>query len=358
MEKRNTMAGMRTLTAVDIFSGAGGTTQGLRDAGFEVIAAIENDPAAADSYGQNHPDTRLIKHDIERVQAPALARRILDEGDRLDLLTACPPCQPFSTLGTGDADDPRNALVSALARFVRELRPRAVVLENVPGLRRERRFVRLAAEISKSYSTREYVVEAADFGIPQRRRRMIALFVERCADAELPADLLDALPDQFDVSPTTAGAALAEAAELTEAEDPVHRARASKPKTLARIRAIRQGGGRTQLPPHLRLACHDDLEQQSATSVYGRIDPLLPAPTMTTRCTTPSCGRFIHPTEHRGLTLREAALLQTFPIDYEFRGNHGEVERQIGNAFPPKLARAVGLVVGGLLDGGPLAQAA
>ena len=118
-----------------------------------------------------------------------------------------------------------------------------------------------------------------------------------------------------------------------------------EPGALERIKAVPPGGGRLALPAELELACHARLGKGSATSIYGRIDPSKAAPTMTTRCTTPSCGRFIHPTEDRGLTLREAALLQTFPIDYVFKGNHGEIERQVGNAVPPKLAEALSLVV-------------
>jgi len=341
---------MRAPTAVDLFAGAGGTTQGLRDAGFRVLAAIENDRSAAESFAANHEGTLLVERNIQRVQAPTLARRIgLGANRRLDLLTACPPCQPFSTLGSGDADDPRNALVSALSRFVAALRPRAVVLESVPGLRNESRFRRLLDGLSAKYVVGEYIVQAADFGTPQSRRRMIALCVEREAAVDLPADLAAALPDEFDAGSRTAGDALALAAGLRKDVDPVHRARTPKPKTIQRIRSVKQGQGRVDLPPHLRLRCHGDLKQQNATSVYGRIDPSLPAPTMTTRCTTPSCGRFIHPTEDRGLTLREAALIQSFPVAYAFRGNYGEIERQIGNAVPPRLAEGLGVIVAGLL---------
>jgi DNA (cytosine-5)-methyltransferase 1 len=336
------------LTALDLFSGAGGTTQGLRDAGFTVVAAVENDPIAAKTFAANHPDTDLLDRDIRRVQAPALARRLGLAGG-LDLLTACPPCQPFSTLGTGDPNDPRNALVSSLARFIKHLRPRAIVLENVPGLKHEPRFVRLLAGLQVDYRVRQYIVQAADFGVPQRRRRIIVVAVERSVDVEPPEDLLAAIPRRFDVSPQTAGEALARADALRMEVDPVHRARRPRPKTLERIRAVRQGGGRAQLPVRLRLDCHAKLDHHDATSIYGRIDPREPAPTMTTRCTTPSCGRFVHPTEDRGLTLREAALLQTFPIDYKFCGGHDRIERQIGNALPPRLAEALGLIITELL---------
>jgi DNA (cytosine-5)-methyltransferase 1 len=339
------------LTAVDLFSGAGGTTQGLRDGGYDIVAAVELDAVAAKTFRANHPGTELLDRPIQNVQAPALARRLAAKGIRVDLLTACPPCQPFSTLGSGNAHDPRNELVSSVARFVSNLRPRAVVLENVPGLQREPRFVRLVAGLQPNYEVRQYVVQAADFGVPQRRRRVIVVAINREAGAAPPDELVEALPADFDAAPRTAAHALVMVDGLTEHDDPVHRARTPRPTTLARIQAIKPGGGRAQLPDHLQLECHKNLDRQHATSIYGRIDPAKPAPTMTTRCTTPSCGRFVHPTEDRGLTLREAALLQTFPIHYDFRGGYDEIERQIGNAVPPRLAEALGIIVSGLLAG-------
>jgi DNA (cytosine-5)-methyltransferase 1 len=340
-------------TAIDLFSGAGGASRGLRDAGYVVQAAVENDPCAVETFRANHPKTQMFDRDVRRVHAPVLARSLRASGTRVvDLLTACPPCQPFSTLGSGDPEDRRNRLVSSLARFVRHLRPRAVLLENVPGLQCEPRFARLVAELETDYRVRQYVVQAADFGVPQKRRRVIVLGIERTASVEPPADLRDALPASFDASPRTAGEALVAAETLTADLDPVHRARTPQPKTLERIRAVAQGGGRGELPEHLRLDCHVRLGRRHATSIYGRIDPGHPAPTMTTRCTTPSCGRFIHPTEDRGLTLREAALIQTFPLDYKFFGSYESIERQIGNAVPPRLARALGLIVAELLSSG------
>jgi DNA (cytosine-5)-methyltransferase 1 len=340
---------VRYLTAVDVFSGAGGTTQGLRDAGYQVVAAIESDPAAVETFAANHPGTLLLGRDIRRVQAPALALRLARTGHPVDLLTACPPCQPFSTLGSGDATDPRNRLVSSVLRFANALRPRALVLENVPGLQKEPRFSRLLVALGHNYRLATHIVDAVDFGVPQRRRRVIVLGVRRDIQVGLPRDLLSALPGGFDISSRTAGEALAAAEKLSAVEDPVHRARNPQPATLERIRAMKQGGGRLDLPKHLQLACHTRLTGRNATSIYGRIDPDQPAPTMTTRCTTPSCGRFVHPTADRGLTLREAALLQTFPLTYSFHGSYQAVERQIGNAVPPRLAEALGLVVATML---------
>jgi DNA (cytosine-5)-methyltransferase 1 len=212
----------------------------------------------------------------------------------------------------------------------------------------------LISDLESDYETAEYIVQAAEFGVPQKRRRVILVCVERQAGVVLPEDLQSALPDDFDASPRVASDALNLAIGLDQASDPVHRARQPQAMTLRRIRAIKQGGGRLQLPKALELACHSRLGSRNATSIYGRIDPSVAAPTMTTRCTTPSCGRFVHPTEDRGLTLREAALLQTFPLTYVFKGTYGDVERQIGNAVPPKLAQGLGRIVAGLLDAQPV----
>jgi DNA (cytosine-5)-methyltransferase 1 len=337
-------------TAVDLFAGAGGTSQGLKDAGFKALAAVENDPAAARTYRVNHPDTELYEDDIRRVDPDEMAERLCV---RPDILTACPPCQGFSTLGSGDAADERNDLVLVVEAFVAALKPRCVLLENVPGLAADERLDVLEAALADDYAYRRYIVDAVDFGVPQHRRRVIVVAIERPFDDEgLGGDLVGLVPDGFDRSPTSAGAALRLAGPVDgadDADDAIHRARRSAPLTLERIRAMSVGGGRRDLPEHLRLACHDRLNGTHATSIYGRIDPERPSPTMTTRCTTPSCGRFVHPVEDRGLTLREAALLQTFPRQYAFEGNYGEIERQIGNAVPARVAEALGLVADNLL---------
>jgi DNA (cytosine-5)-methyltransferase 1 len=331
------------LTAVDLFAGAGGTTQGLKEAGFAVLAAIENDEDAVSTYRANHTEVSVLDRDIRRVQAPALARRL--GGRRIGLLSACPPCQGFSTLGSGDTADPRNELVMTVGRFAQHLRPWAIVLENVPGLATDRRLRALLDRLDASYAVRQYLVDAADFGVPQHRRRVIVLALDRALGTELPEKLTGLLPEGFDTTRRTAWSALAAAEDLTEDIDAVHRARRSSPIVLRRIEAVPAGGGRTDLPPDLRLACHDRLGRADATSIYGRIDPDTPSPTMTTRCTTPSCGRFIHPYKHRGLTLREAALLQSFPLTYQFRGSHQSIERQIGNAVPVRLSYGLAEIV-------------
>lgn len=339
-------------TAIDLFAGAGGATRGLRDAGFAVRAAVENDPCARKSYAANNKSVRLYAEDITLVDPVIVLKDLgLKPGD-LSLLNSCPPCQGFSTLGNRGAGDPRNDLVADVWRFITEMRPQSFVMENVPGLLNDHRFLRLQRQTRAiGYGVRSYIVDAADFGVPQRRRRLIAIGIHGTLSSQLPESLVLALPPGFDRSPRTAGDVLIPPLpRIVSQSDPLNRHRKHAPDIVRRLKAIPRGGSRADLPPELVLPCHKKLGGSSAaTSVYGRIRSHEPAPTMTTRCTTPACGRFLHPTKNRGLTLREAALLQTFPVGYQFVGTYGDIERQIGNAMPVRLAEALGRVVDALL---------
>jgi DNA (cytosine-5)-methyltransferase 1 len=336
-------------TAVDLFAGAGGASQGLIDAGFKMLAAVENDGDAAGSYGANHPDVKLLDEDITGVDPADLVNELKIERGDLDLLNACPPCQGFSTLGSGRADDPRNDLIGEVWRFVSAFRPRAIVVENVPGIRRDARLVHLLRQArGAGYTARGYTLEASRFGVPQRRRRHLVIAVRR-PSRRLPAELTDLFHGELPQAPFPVQSVFDIAAGIDPDSDPHHIARTLQRKTAARVQAIPPGGGRFDLPPDKQLACHAKLEQRHATGPYGRMKSDQPSPTLTTRCTTVSCGSFTHPTEHRGITLREAALIQTFPLGYAFIGGYDSIERQIGNALPARLAEYAGRAVLALL---------
>jgi len=331
-------------TAIDLFAGAGGATQGLADAGFAVLAAVESDAPSSDSYRANHPRVRLVESDIRHVDPEALRVELGLERGELTLLKACPPCQGYSSIGKGDPDDPRNDLVADVWRFARVFRPRAVMLENVPGLARDDRLLKLVRQLrAVSYSTKTYLVDATEFGVPQRRRRLIVIAV-RGGQVALPGSLVELLPEWFtNGGLRTAGEALALTSRVDPASDLLHRSRASSAKVRERLRALPVGGTRFDLPTRHQLGCHSRLDRRDATASYGRVDCDAPAPTMTTRCTTPACGQFVHPTEPRALTLREAATIQTFPLSYTFTGGPGQIERQIGNAVPVRMAHGLAL---------------
>ncbi|MFF0121258.1 DNA cytosine methyltransferase [Micromonospora arida] len=347
---------MTRLTCIDLFAGAGGATEGLRSAGFNVIGAVEVDPDAAASYKANHPDVRLWDRDIRLLTAAGMLRDLGLEVGELTLLKACPPCQGFSTLGPGGESDQatnRNDLVLDVIRFVRAFRPSAVLLENVPGLERDARFSRVQEALRKlGYQIKTFRLDAAWVGVPQRRRRLIMLAI-RGRRTVLPERLPDLLGEWFVQEPATVRTALEQLSAKREVGNHLDKHRAHSAKVLARIKAVPVGGNRFDLPPEHRLACHDNLRVRNATASYGRVRLDEPAPTMTTRCATPACGSFIHPTEHRGLTLREAAAFQTFPSTYTFKGNFGSIERQIGNAVPVRMAEALGATVLRLLQAGP-----
>lgn len=333
-------------TAIDLFSGAGGATQGLVEAGFEVIGAIEFDSVAAKSYRMNHSRVRLWEEDIRAVSAAAVQRSLDLKTGELTLLKACPPCQGFSSLAEGRirGDDPRNDLIGHTIRFVRALRPKAVLVENVPGLRRDRRSDELLEGLKRmGYNAQSYQVNAVDFGVPQKRHRLIILAL-RGRRSLLPSALTVTDPER----PVTVRQTFKNLTELVPGNDPLNEYRRLPRKIMQRVEAIPEGGNRFSLPEDLQLECHKRLARagkSGATGSYGRLKWDEPAPTMTTRCTTPACGPFLHPQENRPITLREAAAIQTFPVRYAFAGTRGDVERQIGNAVPVRMARDIGLKV-------------
>lgn len=339
------------ITAADIFAGAGGSTQGLRQAGYDVLAAVEFDGACAKTYRANHPGTRLFEEDVAGLPPRRLRRELgLGKGE-LGLLNACPPCQGFSTLGTGDETDERNDLVTTVRAFIKELEPKAFILENVLGLARDRRLKGLIDAARRlGYGVKTYRVNATEFGVAQNRRRLIVIGVRGLAESAMPEHPAELLTRSFQREPLPIKEVLAEAGPIATARDPMHRARSSTRAVAERIRLIPVNGGRFDLPESHQLECHKSLgSKRSAAAPYGRMRLDEPAPTLTTRCTTPACGRFLHPTEHRGISLREAALIQTFPRRYSFHGTHQSIEGQIGNAVPVRMAEGLGLAVGELL---------
>ncbi|MFI7585059.1 DNA cytosine methyltransferase [Kocuria sp. M1N1S27] len=329
-------------TAIDLFAGAGGATQGLIDAGFKVIGAIEFDPVAAQSYRLNHPGVHLWERDICKVSAAEVRRTLALQTGELTLLKACPPCQGFSSLAEGriDADDPRNDLVYHTIRFVRALQPKAVLLENVPGLGRNKRSQELLGALKRmGYNARQYLVNAMEFGVPQKRKRLIILALKGLR-SPLPETLANTDPEW----PVTVRETFRQLSGKVSPDDPLSQPRVLPENILKRVRAIPTEGNRFSLPENLQLTCHKNLDatgKKGAYGSYGRLRWDEPAPTMTTRCTTPACGPFLHPEEHRPITLREAAAIQTFPPNYKFFGNRGQIERQIGNAVPVRMAAAI-----------------
>ena len=331
---RSTQPSQPNRRALDLFSGCGGLSLGLRRAGFDVLAAIDNDGLAASTYRKNHRDTRVFECDIKIIK-PRRLMKLLDLNPReLDLVAGCPPCQGFSTLrtlnGARDAKDTQNDLVFQFARFVRVFRPKTIMMENVPGLLNDERLKRLRFELEDlDYDTSVDVFDAVRYGVPQRRQRLLLV------------GGLDGVPPF--ASPTrrrTVFQAIRSLPAPKESNDPAHNyevKHATEIRTLIG-RIPKDGGSRSDLPMDDQLACHKRLK--GFWDVYGRMAWKKEAPTITGGCINPSKGRFLHPEENRAITLREAALLQGFPIDYEFDLSRGRypAAQMIGNAFPPKFA--------------------
>lgn len=326
----------KTLCAVDLFSGCGGMTQGLKKAGFRVRLAVEVDPLAAETYRSNHSEVVLIERSIRDVPAAEVLRALGIQAGALDLLAGCPPCQGFSSLRTLNGGrrvrDDRNALIDDYLRFVRVLRPKAVMLENVPGLAAKQRFRRMVAELRRiGYKVNSAVLDASRYGVPQRRRRLILL-----AGRSRRLNFADTIRSRPTVRTTIASLPLP-----AESKDPLHGWCRRPSNAVERlIRAVpKDGGSRTDLPRHLWLDCHKKAD--GFFDVYGRMKWDDVAPTITGGCLNPSKGRFLHPEQDRAITPREAALLQGFPRTYRFSTRRGmyAIAQMIGNALPPEFVR-------------------
>lgn len=321
--------------AIDLFSGCGGLTLGLRRAGFDVKAAVDVDQLAVRTYRDNHPRTVVVEEDIKSITGAALLKRAGLSKRRIDLVAGCPPCQGFSSLRTLNGgkrvNEPMNDLVFEFVRIVEELNPRAVMLENVPGLFDDRRLVEVERRLSElGFNCASSVFDAAEYGVPQRRRRMI-LVGAREFEPEF---------GRRAKKPMTVRAALSSLDAPSTSADPLHNYKVSRAEHVhALIKKIpKNGGSRSSLAHEEQLPCHKACA--GFHDVYGRMAWDEPSPTITGGCINPSKGRFLHPQQNRAITLREAALLQGFPENYRFSMQRGRypAAQMIGNAFPPGLA--------------------
>lgn len=336
-----------TLRAIDLFCGAGGLTQGLKDADFSVVGAVDIAPLAIEAYKENHPDTQVWERDITRLKPEVVMKELgLQRGD-LDLLAGCPPCQGFSTMRTHrrgtNIEDPRNRLVAQFARFAEALRPRSLMMENVPGLGDDRRFKLMLRRLEKlGYELTYGVLDASDYGVPQRRRRFVLLgFMGQPVAFATPDALKVKVRDVLENMPTAGSSG-----------DPLHDHGEKRSEAVcALIRDIpKDGGSRNDLGPDRQLECHKRL--RGWYDVYGRMAWDEFAPTITSGCVNPSKGRFLHPDEDRAITLREAASLQTFPPNYKFPLTRGKYKAAdlIGNALPPRFVASQAKQLADVLD--------
>ncbi|MEC4090276.1 DNA cytosine methyltransferase [Pseudoalteromonas rubra] len=382
---------MSKLTAIDLFAGAGGFSLAAHDAGFNLLAAVEFDQHAANTYQQNiikrlQPTTRVYAQDINQIDILSFMGELSLNSGELDLLLGGPPCQGFSTHRIKDSggNDPRNQLLVKYFDFVAKLRPKVFLVENVPGLlwpRHEKhlnKFLKLAREHKYNViSDGPLIINARDYGVPQNRRRAFILAVREdiiLDELTWPPKPTHIKPD-FDTSfATTAWKSASTVFEKPPQEildkliprmqkvldwdeekstkvvnslifgnplpedDWCNRHMMHKPFMIERFRDTELMGSREEHP--YTLKCHEN-GYGGHKDVYGRMYFHTPSNTITTGCHNPSKGRFLHPWENHGITLRHAARLQTFPDDFNFIGGVMAASRQIGNAVPILLGKAL-----------------
>jgi DNA (cytosine-5)-methyltransferase 1 len=335
------------ISAVDLFCGAGGLTHGLVQAGIRVEAGIDIDAQAEYAYKTNNPGATFLHWDLSRKNSRSIQR--LFRPGKLRLLAGCAPCKPFSKLTNGISHHSDRDLLDYFGRFVRGVVPDIVTTENVPELadRGEEVFLRFMGTLrTLKYNVDWRIVNCAEYGVPQSRRRLV-LLASRLGDIKVPEGRYQQ-PDQWKTVRQTVGDLRPLKIGEADPDDPLHVAPLLSPLNLRRLQATpHDGGTRQEWPEELVLACHRKKSGEHYYSIYGRMWWDKPAPTMTTFCTGIGNGRFGHPEQDRSITLREAALFQSFPLKYSFwpqdqKLNKSAVSKLIGNAVPPMLAKALG----------------
>ncbi|KAB8144683.1 DNA cytosine methyltransferase [Chloroflexia bacterium SDU3-3] len=329
----------RKLRAIDLFSGCGGLTLGLKLAGFQVIGAVEIDSLAAETYKANHAEVEVWNTDICCLKPEDVKKKLKIRSGQLDLLAGCPPCEGFSSMrtlnGSRKVVDDRNDLIFQFLRFVEAFMPKTIMLENVPELASDERMSRFLSRIRElgylvdTSSVR--VLNAADYGVPQRRRRMILI-----------ASRFGIIPFAVqEIKYITVRSVIGSLPKAGQSGDALHDLPERRSEKVIKIiqQIPKDGGSRSSLPLEDQLDCHKKCK--GFNDVYGRMSWDSVAPTITGGCYNPSKGRFIHPEENRAITLREAALLQSFPINYIFSLRRGKqyAAEMIGNALPPEFIK-------------------
>lgn len=323
--------------AIDLFSGCGGLSLSLKKAGFNVIGAVEIDEFAAKVFQDNFPNSTVETEDIKTI-SPAKFRKALGlRKGELSLLAGCPPCQGFSTLRSHHRrssvkKEPNNDLIFRVLDFVREFKPKAVLIENVPGLAKDIRIQNFQNGLEKQVYTCNFEVhDAKDYGVAQNRKRMVFMAVK---GKKKPAFAMKAK------KPRTVREAIAGIERPEDSKDALHNYPVRRSERIADLISLvpTDGGSRNDLPFNMQLDCHK--RHSGFNDVYGRMKWDEPSPTITCGCINPSKGRFLHPEQNRAITAREAAMLQGFPKSYKFDMSKGAyaVAQLIGNAFPPTFA--------------------
>lgn len=329
--------------AVDLFCGAGGLSYGMQRAGVNIVAGIDVDPACRYPF-ETSVSSPFHERDITDLSAEFVASLFPKTGSRV--LAGCAPCQPFSTYTNGRATgNGRWLLLDKFGDLAAELKPEVVTMENVPRLTARPVFERFLSVLREAgYHCTYRIVRCAAYGVPQTRSRLV-LLASRLGSIELVA------PTHTDSRVVTVRDTIGHLESIPAGgvgkSDPLHKARGLSSKNLRRIREAKAGGTWRDWDKSLRAPCHTRPSGRTYPGVYGRMEWDRPAPTITTQFPGFGNGRFGHPEQDRAISLREGALLQTFPADYSFvpEGTAVKIKpvaRLIGNAVPVQLGEAIG----------------
>lgn len=332
------------IEAVDLFCGAGGLTAGLRRAGVTVQAGYDIEPACKYPYEYNNNATFILK-DVAQVSAQEIEDWYSEGAIRL--LAGCAPCQPFSTYNQGrdTTSDKKWPLLYHFSRLIKEVQPELVTMENVPDVVEHQVYHDFVEELEKQgYLITAQEVPCVLYGLPQNRRRHV-LLASRLGTKPF---LLDPTHEEPVTVKDVIGLLPVIQAGGVDTSDMLHMAANLSEINMQRIKASKAGGTWRDWPYELRADCHKKESGRSYSSVYGRMEWDKPAPTMTTLCYGFGNGRFGHPEQNRAISLREAAILQTFPVDYKFVPENKKISmkavgKMIGNAVPVRLGEVIGL---------------
>ncbi|MFD8739863.1 DNA (cytosine-5-)-methyltransferase [Streptomyces sp. NPDC059618] len=383
----SSMSSVGQLKVADLFCGAGGLSEGFREAGFDIVFGLDKDADSMATYAKNHPDARTLQGSISDYSPSELAEII----GPVDVIIGGPSCQGFSTAGRRSgwvrSQDERNRLWEHMLGLVEETKPSAFLMENVPGLVmwKEGQF---GHKILKAFKRLGYKVEmqillAADYGVPQRRRRLfivgirdgkqfqfpepthmggwrrdtLALWEEKRKKAGLlpHISVWDAIGDLSPLAggthektyslPAGKASPLARLLRSGMRRTSSHEVRELDASHARLLSYVPQGGTWREIPAYLLPDRYRGMRRTDSTNLFGRLDPALPAYTINTQFYNVTTGCYAHPYEDRALSIREGARIQTFPDSYEFAGSLSSQCRQIGNAVPPLLARQLAYAI-------------
>lgn len=329
---------------IDLFCGIGGLTYGLQKAGIDVIAGIDLDGSCEYAYTQNN-NSLFIQKSVSDIKGKELKN--LYKAYDIRVLVGCAPCQPFSSHQKDKKNRKKHKdwnLLSEYARLILEVKPQIISMENVPELQKEQVFCDFIAILTDlKYHIAYQIVDASEYGVPQRRKRLILLASKLGKIQLIPPTHLE---KKISVRDAIYNLPRVSAGQICET-DRMHYARKLSEMNLLRIKASVPGGTWRDWPEELRLPCHKSKTGETYASVYGRMRWDDVGPTITTQFTGFGTGRFGHPEQDRALTLREGAILQSFPSDYQFIENEDDFSGQalakhIGNAVPPRLGEVIG----------------